>query len=211
MSEMKLTYIDRDLGSDLLHDPAWKDAAVTVIDTYWSGEKAPTGRSFSVCGLWNERELYFRFDAGRAEALIVADEPNVETKTIGLWDRDVCEVFIAADIDRPQKYYEFEAAPTGEWLDVAIDLSSGERISDFDYASGMRVEAAITEGKEMMAMRIPSAALGSTPSVGAVWRGNFFRCVGEGPERGYLAWRPTLTVIPNFHVPERFGEFHFVK
>jgi hypothetical protein len=31
-----------------------------------------------------------------------------------------------------------------------------------------------------------------------------YRMEGQG-ERQYLAWRPTLTKRPNFHVPERFG------
>ena len=48
------------------------------------------------------------------------------------------------------------------------------------------------------------------PSSGDVWHGNIFRCVGKGENRGYLAWQPTETPAPNFHVPEKFGEFEFV-
>ena len=33
----------------------------------------------------------------------------------------------------------------------------------------------------------------------------------EDPTRGYLAWRPTLTKSPNFHVPSKFGNFRFVS
>ena len=42
---------------------------------------------------------------------------------MGLWDRDVCEIFIAPDEHVIERYFEFEAAPTGEWLDVAIHWS----------------------------------------------------------------------------------------
>ncbi|MGH9959146.1 MAG: carbohydrate-binding family 9-like protein [Pyrinomonadaceae bacterium] len=32
-----------------------------------------------------------------------------------------------------------------------------------------------------------------------------FRCVGTGKDRGYLAWQPTRTEQPNFHIPKVFG------
>jgi hypothetical protein len=38
---------------------------------------------------------------------------------------------------------------------------------------------------------------------------NLCRCVGEDPDRGYLAWRPTHTAEPNFHVPTAFGTIVF--
>ncbi len=39
--------------------------------------------------------------------------------------------------------------------------------------------------------------------------GNLFRCIGVGNER-YLAWQPTGTPEPLFHVPEAFGWIQFV-
>ncbi len=71
--------------------------------------------------------------------------------------------------------------------------------------SAVRVE----DDRIVMAIKLPFAAFGKTPSEGDVWLGNLFRCVGEDPTRGYLAWRPTRTEKPNFHVPEAFGEFRF--
>jgi alpha-galactosidase len=62
-----------------------------------------------------------------------------------------------------------------------------------------------------MAIKIPWEALGRKPKPGDIWLGNIFRCVGSDPDRGYLAWQPTLTEKPNFHVPEKFGMFSFVR
>jgi hypothetical protein len=42
-----------------------------------------------------------------------------------------------------------------------------------------------------------------------VWRINLFRCVGVGDDR-YLAWQPTYTAEPSFHVPEVFGWLDFL-
>ena len=90
----------------------------------------------------------------------------------------------------------------------AIALT-GDRVTDCDYHSGMEAAARIEGGRVLLAMSIPWDAFGLKPTGGDVWLGNFFRCVGQGRTRGYLAWRPTLTDQPNFHVPERFGEFIF--
>jgi hypothetical protein len=110
---------------------------------------------------------------------------------------------------RREKYYEFEVAPTGEWVDLAIDATSGKRLVDAEYASGTQAAAKIEEGRIVMAIKIPWTAFGKTPTDGEIWLGNIFRCVGQGPDRGYLAWCPTLTELPNFHVPDVFGQFRF--
>jgi hypothetical protein len=182
-----------------------------AVDRYWSGDAAPAGRRFETRLLWSDEELYVRFTANQDEPIIASANPAIETKTMRLWERDVCEIFIAPDGDEPRRYFEFEVAPTGEWLDVAIDMTSGERVTDWDYASGMEAAARIEDGRVTMAMRIPWEAFGRKPEAGDVWLGNIFRCVGQGPGRGYLAWQPTMTEKPNFHVPEAFGKFVFVK
>ena len=143
--------------------------------------------------------------------MIVSDAPNLKTKTRGLWDRDVCEIFIAPDKNEPRKYFEFEIAPNGEWIDLEIFQKTDERITVWDYESGMRSAARIEKEKVVMAIKVEWKAFGKIPKAGDVWLGNLFRAVGAGETRGYLAWSPTRTEKPNFHVPERFGEFEFVK
>jgi alpha-galactosidase len=38
---------------------------------------------------------------------------------------------------------------------------------------------------------------------------NFYRVEGPQEPRAYLAWRPTKTPQPNFHVPSAFGKLRF--
>jgi len=128
---------------------------------------------------------------------------------MGLWERDVCEIFIAPDARMPERYFEFEAAPTAEWLDLMIRQLPTTRETDRDYQSGMTAAARIAPDHVTIAMRIPFSALGHTPTAGERWRANLFRCVGEGDSRGYLAWRPTHTARPNFHAPSAFGWINF--
>lgn len=206
----RIKRIDADLDVTALFDNAWSSADEVLIDRYWSGGEAPQGRHFRTRALWSDAALHVRFEANRAERIIVSDWPDVSQKTFGLWERDVCEIFIAPARSEPRLYFEFEVAPTGEWLDVAIDLTSGTRTSDWAYASDMNTAAKVELEHIMMAMRIPWTAFGKAPAAGDVWLGNLYRCVGEGPERGYLSWQRTMTPTPDFHVPESFSEFQFV-
>lgn len=210
-TRLTVKHISSDFRIDRLDEPAWKGASRTDITKYWSGKAAPATRRFMAKLLWSDSALYVRFDASQNEPLVVGDKPNLTKKTMALWDRDVCEIFIAPDKDERRKYFEFEIAPTGEWIDLGIDLTSGKRETDRDYASGMESAAKIGKDRVVMAIRIPWNALGKMPKVGDIWLGNLFRCVGEDPTRGYLSWQATKTKEPNFHVPERFGEFEFKK
>lgn len=194
-----------------LSSPNWRLAKEIEIGTYWSGNKAPDGRHFRARLLWSDTALYVRFDAVQTEPLVVSDKPELGAKTMKLWDRDVCEIFIAPDEHEPRKYFEFEIAPNGEWIDLTIDLTSGERVTGWDFKSGMQSAAKIESETVTMTMKVEWRSLGRMPKTGDVWLGNLFRCIGKDPNRGYLAWQPTLTKEPAFHIPEKFGQFHFVN
>ena len=194
--------------SDLDHDE-WNGAQAVLLTRYWSGEEAPAGRRAEARLLWSSAALCVRFVCAQTEPLVINSRPQTEVKTIGLWDRDVCEIFIAPNRGEAGRYFEFEAAPTCEWLDLAIHKIGDERLTDWEFRSGMRVAARADGGSVTIAMNIPWEAFGRKPLEGARWRANLTRCVGAGPERGYLAWRPTHTERPDFHVPEAFGEIEF--
>src|SRR4030095_11273578 len=119
-------------------------------------------RQFRVRMLWSDVALYVRFEANQYEPLSVSEQPILDSKTINLWDRDVCEIFLAPDAKEPRKYFEFEVAPTGEWIDVALDATSGKRFTDWAYASGMESAAVIGKGVITMAIKVPWRAFGKT-------------------------------------------------
>jgi hypothetical protein len=208
-SSLEIRLVREGFRFDDLDAEQWNAAPDVLVDKYWSGEAAPPERHFSAKLLWSEKALYVRFAARQHEPMVVGERADLETKTMGLWDRDVCEVFIAPDRVEPRRYFEFEIAPNGEWVDLALDLSAGERKTDSVYSSGMRSAARIGNESVVMAIRVEWHAFGKMPNAGDAWLGNLFRCVGTDPGRGYLAWQPTLTEKPAFHVPERFGEFRF--
>lgn len=211
MNRINVAHISNDISVANFDDTLWSRAAEVSISKYWSGDAAPVGRQFKARLMWSATALYVRFEANQTEPLVVSNMPDLTKKIKGLWDRDVCEIFIAPDKHNGNKYFEFEIAPTGEWIDLGIEVLPGKRETDWDYSSNMQSAASIEKDKVVMAIRIEWKALGKPPKAGDVWLGNLFRCIGKGPTRGYLSWQATKTKEPAFHVPKAFGEFQFVK
>jgi cellulose/xylan binding protein with CBM9 domain len=197
--------IQSDLTVGDLDHQLWLKAKPVEIHHYWSGKKAPNSRQAQAGILWSSKALHVRFLCRQEEPLVISSSPQTGDKTMGLWDRDVCEIFIAPDPNAVERYLEFEAAPTGEWLDVAIHWSPEKRESDWDFHSHMTTAAKVEKDRVTIAMRIPWNQWIHEPQAGERWRVNLFRCVGSDPGRGYLAWQPTRTPQPNFHVPQAFG------
>ncbi|MFL6256975.1 MAG: carbohydrate-binding family 9-like protein [Pyrinomonadaceae bacterium] len=184
---------------------AWKRARAAHIARYWSGEDAPQGRRAEARIVWDAEGFTVRFDCRQTEPLVVSAAPRLERKTLRLWDRDVCEIFITPETERIKHYYEFEVAPTGEWIDLALTVTLEGRDTDWDFSSGVKAAARVRPDAVTSGLRVPWKALGRTPSKDERWRCNLFRCVGHDPTRGYLTWQPTHTPEPAFHVPEKFG------
>lgn len=201
-------YSESDLGVAELSHPSWTSASPIRIARKWDGGDAPVSRHAEARIIWSEESLVVRFVCRQEEPLIVNPAPTVENKTIGIWNRDVCEIFIAPEAGMPERYFEFEAAPTGEWVDLAIRFGAAGRETDFEFHSGMSTAATLQPGQMSIAMRIPWSASIPKPVRGDAWRVNLFRCVGLGNDR-YLAWRPTYAPEPNFHVPGVFGQLRF--
>lgn len=202
-------HADHSLRPDDFDDGIWQHCRPITINHYWSGQPAVSSRHAEARICWSNEALHVRFVCVQGEPLIVSDNPITDKKTLGLWDRDVCEIFLAPDPSNPSRYFEFEAAPTGEWVDLGILVTPTGRETDWDFASGFTTAARL-RGKELViGMRIPWSDVLRKPAAGDSWRVNVFRCVGpEAPER-YLAWQPTRTPEPNFHVPGPFGTLHF--
>jgi hypothetical protein len=202
-------FTETDVSVAGFEDPAWAIAQPAFIHRYWSGADAPPSSHAEARIIWSAEALTLRFECKQTEPLLINDFPQLNKKTIGLWERDVCEFFVAPDSAQPNRYLEFEVAPTGEWLDLVIEFIGGVRHTNWDFNSGMTAAARVAGEEIMIGMRLPWSESLPRPQVGDVWRANLFRCLGLGDER-YLAWQPTGTSQPNFHVPEAFGRLEFV-
>jgi alpha-galactosidase len=202
-------YTAVDVRPDQLDDAVWALAQPISITHYWSGEFADPSRHAEARVLWTPNALVARFEANQFEPQVISNAPEINRKTLGLWDRDVCEIFIAPNPEDPYRYFEFEGAPTGEFVDLAVRLEGEFRDTDWDFKSGMTTVSRNEENKVITCIRVPWSAVIGRPVHGDEWLGNLCRCVGTEENRGYLAWQPTLTEKANFHVPEKFGRFRF--
>ena len=88
--------------------------------------------------LWSNDSLYFRFTCPYTK--LTTFEPVSPTERLGLWDRDVVEVFLAPDPQNVRRYGEYEVAPTNERLDVLISPEDKDFAWDSRFASAVKVD-----------------------------------------------------------------------
>ena len=198
---------------------AWKSADEVAIDRYWNGEPASRSKPdwnalTRIRTLWNRENLYFRFDCSY-DTISVKPELGSGGPIDELWETDVFEVFL-----RPSgcpDYFEFEVSPLGQWLDVHV-ITPRQNV-DFAWSSHLVVTVDLDEHERTWSgvLQIPfepmlhTVGIDQPPKPGELWGINLFRLAGEEPNREYLAWRPTRTIEPDFHVPSAFGHLVFLE
>jgi hypothetical protein len=198
-----------DLEPTEFNYPGWDRATPVIIDRHWSGHEAPKSQHCEVRMLWSDESLLARFVCRQSKPPLFQEGAALDQKTIGLWDTDVCEIFITPSTEPPNRYYEFEAAPNGAWVDLVITVGPEGLEREWDYQSGMTTAAHLSDDVLTVVIRIPWSDRIPRPKLGDEWRVNLFRCEGVGNER-YLSWQPTYTPEPYFHVPDVFGRLRFV-
>lgn len=198
---------------DLSTDPGeacWRAAAWTTITKACGRQLEYPGLKTTVRAFWTKEDLFVLFECPYTE-LNLFTPPDHSKARPGLWDRDVVEMFAGGDWANIRHYREFEIAPTGDWIDLAIDLD--RRNGDQSWHSGWMTEARIDEAHKVWyaSARIPLRAIsGKAPEAGTRWRLNFYRIDGPGPdpERHFLCWQRTCG---SNHVPEHFGTLVFKR
>jgi predicted TIM-barrel fold metal-dependent hydrolase len=202
----KALRIERDFAPDgKLNELEWSKAEPVHLE-YSSGNQAARPElSTSVRLLWSDQFLYLGYEMPFTQ-LTVFEPALADGERIGLWERDVVEAFIGSDQENIHHYTEYQVAPTGEKLDLSLELPK----RDFDWSSGFESAVQVDSQRRLWTaeMRIPLAALArEKPRAGLQWRINLYRC--DYANKAFLAWNPTLT--GTFHAPERFGILEFIQ
>ena len=200
--------VDREILLNAAHPaPEWETAGPLRFSADWQGKNPDPELETEVRLLWSQTTLYLRF-ACRYRHLFVFGDCDANGRREHLWDRDVAEAFLQPT-PSPQRYYkEFEIAPNGMWIDLDITPSGLS-----DLKSGLRRSIHLNEEKRVWAaeMAIPIKAISGNFDSAQAWRANFYRVEGTTEPRRYMAWRPTNTPQPDFHVPQAFGTLRFVE
>jgi hypothetical protein len=190
----------------------WKDSAKQTMVKDCSRQTDYPKIKTEIRAFWTDRDLYLLFQCPYTVLNLFLPADNSKPH-VGLWDRDVVEMFLGDDWQNIRHYREFEIAPTADWIDLAIDLD--KKNNDHSWRSGWQTMARIDEAHKTWyaAARIPLSAVSSDPvRNGTKWRMNLYRIDGLGadPQRHFLCWQPTCVLDrdPN-HVPEHFGTLVF--
>ena len=197
LSVMRAARTARDFAPDgRLDEPEWTRATPVRLEYQSNTAAAHPALSTTVRAMWSDAFLYLAYECPYTELTVFT--PAQPSERLGLWDKDVIETFICTDPEKLTRYTEFEWAPTGEQLDLSLDLPK----RDFAWSSGMESVVAVDESARVWRaeIRIPMTAL-APPQPGARWRINLFR--QDKANNASLAFSPTLR--GSFHTPERFG------
>ncbi|NUP05940.1 MAG: DUF362 domain-containing protein [Polyangiaceae bacterium] len=185
----------------VLDEPAWSRATPIEFSTDWKGRA--TSVSTRVRFLWSSDALYAAFESESAGFFTDATQPTDRDRA-RLYEEDCIELFLAPDTKARHKYFEVEVGPFGHFLDLSIDRQAKREDVGWSGALGVgtRRDAAAKKGVIEIAIKAPEirSALKSGAELGL----GVFRMEGR-QDRKFLAWSPTFTDRPNFHVTERFG------
>src|SRR5215469_3831170 len=184
---------------------AWDQADPIRFDWDWQGQNADALRETEVRLRWTRETFFVRFRC-RYRTLTVFEDSERNGRRDHLWDRDVAELFLQPEPANPRRYWEFEVAPNGMWIDLDIS-PTGRR----DPQIGMHSQVVRRHSEKLWIadLALPMSGLAKDFDPSSQWRVNFFRVEGGAEPRFYSAWRPTNTPQPNFHVPEAFGRLRF--
>jgi len=198
--------------SGKLDHPSWKEAPVVYLDTGWDGQAYPELKT-EVRFLWEPEYFYAGFHCP-FQALNIDPTPPLDSYRWGLWDYDMVELHLSSETLGVCNYRELEAAPTGHWMDLDVVFYRDKPFYDWEWRSGFQVRAEILKDPRVwtLEMKIPARSVAERAlEAGMTWSINVYRADGKGQARKYLAWMPTYTEKPNYHVPSRFDRIKFLK
>jgi len=207
-SEIVASYVRDEIRLDAARPAVeWQQARPIVFCSDWQGKNPDEQRETQVRVLWSLQTLCLRFECRYRELHMFVDS-DPDGRHDHLWERDVAEAFLQPDPARERYYREFEVSPNGMWID--LDVSPGEFA---DLKSGLKNSAALDAKAQRWAaeVAIPMRALTPDFDPKTIWRANFYRIEGTKEPRAYMAWQPTGTAEPDFHVPGAFGWLRFAE
>src|SRR5579859_8070705 len=153
---------------------AWAHAASAWIDKDCTHTMDYPKLKTEVRGFWTDTDLYLLFTCPYTTLNLWLPADNSKDRD-KLWDRDVVEFFLGDDWKDIKHYREFEIAPTGDWIDLAINLN--KESYDSSWQSGWARQGRIDEKNHVWyaAARVPLTSVSAQPvKAGTKWRANLY-------------------------------------
>ena len=193
--------MDTSMAIDGSVEAAWSAATPVTFDTDWSG--ATTTTTTTVRAMWSSTALYMLWNLDGAGVNVDEAKP-IATEREKLYEEDCVEMFLGLDPTERTKYVEIEVGPLGHFLDLMVDRKTKK--SDVPWSSKPKIATKIDREKKTAVIEVGLFApeIVAALQTGARLPFALYRMEGKSP-RLYLAWSPTKTPKPNFHVPDAFG------
>jgi predicted TIM-barrel fold metal-dependent hydrolase len=187
----------------VLNEAVWQIATPARVEYATSDYAARPELATSVRVLWTDTHLYFGWECPFTE-VTVFDPVNTKDERIGLWEKDVVEMFIGPDLNKVTRYGEYEVSPSNEWVDLICDLPA----KDFAWNGGLESAVTMDEQRKVFTVEIRLRVDKLTekkPVPGSRWWLNLYRI--DRANKAFLASSPTMN--GSFHTPEKFGFLEF--
>jgi alpha-galactosidase len=201
------TRVSKPIALEAAHPAAeWECAAPVRFSSDWQGRNPDPALETEVRVLWSPTTLYLKFVCHYRDLFVFEDSDPIGRRD-HLWERDVAEAFLQPpDAASPRFYKEFEIAPNAMWIDLDISPAG---LKDLESSLARSVHLDRTNQIWSAELAIPMKSCTADFDAAKSWRANFYRVEGKTEPRRYMAWQPTYTPGPNFHVPAAFGELRF--
>src|SRR5882724_1163170 len=98
-----------------LRKKIWKLANWAQFDHSMNGKANHPTEKTRVAAIWTAKYIYFAFWCKYEDLNIFAGEDATKERW-ELWNKDVAEVFLNPQPGRLWHYYEFEVAPSNQWI-----------------------------------------------------------------------------------------------
>lgn len=181
---------------------ALASAPPVTFDTDWAGR--PTRVKTTVRFAWSNDALHVRWELDSA-GLHVDESKPADVERAKLYEEDCVELFLGKDPSDRNRYWEIEVGPLGHFLDVSVD--HGAKKSDVDWSSASKITSTVDRPRKraFITVEVRSPDVLAVLKKGARLPLGLYRMEGKKPDRLFLAWSPTRTPKPDFHVPAAFG------
>jgi len=187
--------------------PDWSATPIMLIDNLLWTDPLPITAQAQLC--WDEEAIYLRMEA------FEKDIRKEESDPLAQICNDSCLEFFIQPTDA-SLYLNFEINPLGNYLIGQGDCNVDNRLRVIvpDFETRMEPKVAFTENGWVLHYKVPFDFIRQfypqfEAKVGVKVRGNCYKCGDETVKTHYLAWSPTVSEEPAFHLPEYFGELIF--
>ncbi len=142
-----------------------------------------------------------------------------------VWEDACVEFFFAPDHRYPERYFNLEVNCGGTPL-MHYNTVAGKEITILDETDIRRVQIAHSlpslidpEVREdviwTVEYRIPFEVLEKyanidRPGPGVIWKANFYKIAENSSNPHYITWAEVNNHVPDFHLPEFFGDLRFI-